>query len=89
MFCDHLVNVTICDHKKHLPSVHRVDEWSKVSTLGEAGLLVRQDLLLGRALQHFVRGGVGVRSGVCVADADIKDHAPGAFPEAVHKDVSL
>ena len=69
-------------------SVHRVDEWGEVSALGEAGLFVLPYLLLGGALQHFVGGGIGVRSSVCVADSDVEDRAPGALPEAVHKDVS-
>ena len=69
-------------------SVHRVDQWGEISTLGEAGLLVLPDLLFGGALQHFVGGGVGVRSGVCVADADVENRAPGALPEAVYEDVS-
>ena len=69
-------------------SVNRVDQWSEVSTLGDAGLFVLPDLLLGGALQHFVGGGVGVRSGVCVADAYVEYRAPGALPEAVYEDVS-
>ena len=46
------------------------------------------DLLLGGALQHFVGGGVGVGSGISVADGDVEDGTSGALPEAVHEDVS-
>ena len=69
-------------------SVHRVDEWCEVWTLGEASLLILRDLLLGGALQHFVRGGVGIGSGVCVTDSDVKYCTFGSLPEAVHEDVS-
>ena len=70
-------------------SVYQVDKRCEVSTLGKAGLLVLPYLLLGGALQHFVGGGVGVGSGICVADVDIEGRAPGSLPESVHEDVSL
>ena len=62
-------------------SVYQVDKRGEVSTLVEAGLLVLLYLLPGSPLQYFVGGDVGVGSGICVADADIKDRAPGSLPE--------
>ena len=56
--------------------------------LGETGLLILAYFLFGSMLQHFVGGGVGIQQGICVADADVKDSASCALPEAMRKDIS-
>ena len=55
--------------------------------LGNTGLFKLLDLLLGGVLQHFVGGGIGVGSGSCVADADVKYGASSTLSEAMHKEV--